>query len=31
VQFENLDDDSRRTLEMLLVTLEKEPLFHDLD
>ena len=31
VQFEALDDDSRRTLEMLLVTLEKEPLFHDLD
>ena len=31
VQFETLDDDSRRTLEMLLVTLEKEPLFHDLD
>lgn len=31
VQFEALDDNSRRTIEMLLVTLEKEPLFHELD
>ena len=31
VQFVDLDDDSRRILEMLLVTLEKEPLFHDID
>ncbi len=31
VQFDEMDDDQRRTMEMLLVTLEKEPLFHDLD
>ena len=31
VQFDAMDDDQRRTIEMLLVTLEKEPLFHDLD
>jgi len=31
VQFVDLTDDARRTLEMLLVTLEKEPLFHDVD
>jgi len=31
VQFDELTDDARRTIEMLLVTLEKEPLFHDLD
>lgn len=31
VQFDEIDDDQRRTIEMLLVTLEKEPLFHDLD
>jgi len=31
VQFDEISDDSRRTIEMLLVTLEKEPLFHDLD
>jgi uncharacterized protein (TIGR02266 family) len=31
VQFDNLDDNARRTIEMLLVTLEKEPLFHDID
>ena len=31
VQFDAVDDNSRRTIEMLLVTLEKEPLFHDLD
>jgi len=29
VQFDDLDDDVRRQIEMLLVTLEKEPLFHD--
>jgi len=31
VQFDELDDNVRRVIEMLLVTLEKEPLFHDLD
>jgi uncharacterized protein (TIGR02266 family) len=31
VQFDQIGDDARRTIEMLLVTLEKEPLFHDLD
>jgi uncharacterized protein (TIGR02266 family) len=31
VQFVNMTDDVRRTLEMLVVTLEKEPLFHDVD
>jgi uncharacterized protein (TIGR02266 family) len=31
VQFDEIDDDTRRAIEMLLVTLEKEPLFHDLD
>ena len=29
VQFDDLGDDIRRQIEMLLVTLEKEPLFHD--
>ena len=31
VQFVDLNDDIRRTLEMLVLTLEKEPLFHDVD
>ena len=31
VQFVDMADDVRRTLEMLVVTLEKEPLFHDVD
>ena len=31
VQFLELSDDVRRTLEMLMLTLEKEPLFHDID
>ena len=31
VQFVGLTDDIRRTLEMLMLTLEKEPLFHDID
>ena len=31
VQFSELSDDVRRTLEMLMLTLEKEPLFHDID
>ena len=31
VQFLDLSDDVRRTMEMLMLTLEKEPLFHDID
>jgi uncharacterized protein (TIGR02266 family) len=31
VQFVSLSDDARRTLEMLLATLEREPLLHDID